>query len=169
MKTFKDVAFLYPNVDVKTDHPNYTTATLLSANGNGCWLNNTESGVQYFDWENVKITPVLRSIEDMTQEELIAITKLVYISIFGENIDVDNIQPKEVVTSGGSVGLISHHYGFDERLGLTIEIARGVEFSVESSKMNIPQFDVFAEVLKMGIDLFNLIDNNEAVENANNA
>ena len=76
---------------------------------------------------------------------------------------------------GGKLNLTKIHDGESDRIGfsfydeendlvgLTIEVDRGIEFSVDSNKLIVNQFEHTLWLLNKGFDLFELIDENLAI------
>lgn len=111
-----------------------------------------------------EIKPILRKLSDMSEEDALAVTKDIYSNIFGVNTsnEVNNISG--IMTEGAdNVGWIC--YGHDElRIGVTITIDRGIEFSLGGSDMIVNQFKYTAWLLSHSFDLFNLIPEGLAID-----
>lgn len=124
-----------------------------------------EIGTFWIKYEEIK--PILRRIEDITEEELLSIVQLCYVNIFKMQGSFERIQH---VYEDGSAGIICYDSdppnNQEFRIGLTIEMERGIELSIDSSKMMLPVFDLQLHLYKLNIDLHGLIDANLAIDAA---
>ncbi len=103
----------------------------------------------------------LRPVSDMTIPELIDICRNIYKDIF--NTTSEFSEPETVSGySRNKTGVICKS-DCGERIGLTIETEIGIEFSIDSRKMNVQQFSIIPLILKNGIDLFGLIESGEVL------
>jgi hypothetical protein len=107
------------------------------------------------------VKPILRRLSSMTVGEATEITKALYGKIFGLPDEIKELD--EVLTdSPDSVGWIC--IGLEkERVGITIDIDRGIELSLGGNKMKVNQFDCIVWLLPK-FDLFNWIDAGLAIE-----
>lgn len=112
-------------------------------------------------FEYIKL--VLRPLSSMTDEELCELVNICLMSIYGYT---PSYKVSDVLSeSDNSRGVICFTTDLEkkERYGLTIEY-NGIEFSIDSNKMNIPVFSLVTELLKLHFDLFGLIESGEALD-----
>ncbi len=129
-----------------------------------------------FDWHkktmdsttlNIKdIKPILRTISDMTEMEIIKLLAIVYKNIFTYEPDIHNVS---IHTSGDpdEIGLKCTDRLNDSNIGLTIEKSSGIEFSHDSQKLMVNQFDCVSWLLRNHFDLFALIESGQAIDKTN--
>lgn len=156
MKELKDCIHLYLGSPVFDSYTNQV-ADLVGVNGETYYI---KFGIIH-ERNLSEIKPILRPLESMTEQELGNIANLCYQSVFKCDLFADKIT--KFNESDSSVGAVIQS-NENERLGLTIEIQRGIEFSIDSDKMIIPVFDLQLELYKMGIDIHGLIENNLALD-----
>lgn len=108
------------------------------------------------------VKPILRRLEDMAEEEALEFTKYLYGKMFGL---ADEIKDSISVLSDSAdqIGWICSGHE-KERIGITIEVDRGIELSLDGDKMKVNQFDCIALLLSKHFDLFGLIDSGEAID-----
>ncbi len=108
--------------------------------------------------------PILRHLSDITEMEFIKLLTIVYEKVFQNHPDIE----KSSIHFDGdnSVGLKCVDRVDNSDIGFTIEIERGVEFSVNGSKLMVNQFDITAKLLERGFDLFGLIESGQAIDKA---
>lgn len=122
----------------------------------------TISGGKYYNLSKHEIRPILRRIEDLTEDEARQIADMIYRDIFNEPGQFLHIQQVTTDNSDATGFTMEDVYG--DAIGLTIDASRGIEFSNKGDMMNVRQFDVTHYLLSIGIDLFGLIDSGQAID-----
>lgn len=106
--------------------------------------------------------PVLHPIDNIPANVLKEIFKACYKSVYGINPD-KGVKIK-MVYHGNDMGLKASEIVLEEQYdyGLTVD-KNGIMFSVNGDCLNIPTFEVTTILTKGYVDIFSLIDNDEAI------
>lgn len=126
----------------------------------------------FYQFDHFK--PVLKRLENITQEHAMHVFNMCHEYIYGEPIEKDNEisfhSTKDIDSGvlGSGIGLIIYEKIGDKknRYSLTIQ-EKDISFCVDGDNLVIPVFDIFEYILKMGYDVYGLIDNGEAIDEAN--
>lgn len=158
-KNIKDYLHLYIGCDVL--RPDGRTILKLYGIQGALAIHAEGSELTYSSLHACK--PILRMLSDMTQQEATLIAEMIYESIYGSREAglefVNMVEPE----SDDSAGFIFED-GERDRIGLTIEVTRGIEFSVNGTKVMVRQFDLLPNLLSCGFDLFGLIESGLAID-----
>jgi len=132
---FEDVKHLYPNMGYVKTRP-------------------TED----VDW--VK-TPSLYQLSDMTEEQAQELFHIIWNLQWGESMWGTLTNIEKYYEYENSIGFKA--IDGESKVGLTVELDRGVELSFDGAKMKVNQFLATKYLLDNNFDLFNLIENYQAV------
>jgi hypothetical protein len=94
---------------------------------------------------------ILRPLSDMTEDEGKEIIQQIHNSIYGYDCQFASIAKYYEI----GVGFVAYDAKKD-RMSITIEIDRGVEFYYNGTEMIVRQFEITQYLLSKSFDLFNL-------------
>ncbi len=147
MKDLKDYAHLYIGSQIRI---------LNDVTGKySRWRKMSASDLSLIMNHNAKTQIELRSLPDMTEDELKECIQSIYFDIFGYNENIGYFQKS---TEGNSVGVVAILENEQkERIGFTISIDRGIVFSIDGSELMVDQFKYTKKLLEQKFDLFDLM------------
>lgn len=120
----------------------------------------SSSNAHTFFFGEDEIFAELRPLTDITKEELLAVMRLCYISVYDDEPEFENIQFLESEVDKG----LKADTGSDWHYGLTIQEKYGALFSANGSYLTIPHYEITHYLLGKHFDLFGLIAEKIAYE-----
>ena len=159
MKELKDYLHLYLGCEVMT---NEGKGKLISVGFNNKVLDikiSVDGDSECIEWFKLVIHP----LSDMTEMEIIKLMTIIYKSIFGQCglISETNLITDE--NDNDKVGFTCKDDS-NNRIGVTVEVDRGIEFSFNEDKLKVNQFECTQWLLKNSFDLFGLIEAGLAID-----
>ena len=156
MKELKDYLHLYLGAKVRYNYYDYNEDTWT------IWETLTPHLLDKIttDCSIKSIKIQLRRLSDMTEEEGKEMINSIYHSIYNHETEIKKLSRFE---NDDSVGFVAYAAD-DDRLSVTIEIDRGIEFYVRGNEMVVKQFDITKSLLSKHFDLFGLIEAGLAID-----
>ncbi len=112
--------------------------------------------------EHTDVFMQLHLLSEMPKHHLIELVGLVYETVFNYIPEPNTLKEIEILIENEySIGLICID-DTDGRIGFTVDVKRGIEFSHNSSKLMVDQFQCIEWLTARGYDLFYLVENDQA-------
>jgi hypothetical protein len=114
--------------------------------------------------DKVEVVLLLRPLSDMTEEELRCYVNSIYNDIYSMDVEIKELSKVQENNAVGAIVFCED----EERIGLTINIDRGIVFSSNGTELMVEQFKYTKQLLSQGFDLFNLIEAGLALDKTEN-
>jgi hypothetical protein len=158
MKEIKNYLHLYPNIPIVITEYGAFESTGCTLEGYDWVLD--KAITERVNYDPSLIKPILRFLNSMTGDEGLELGTKIYHSIYTSGvITLSQIHYDSDINKIG----FSFRDEENDLVGLTIEVDRGIDFSVNSSKLIVNQFEWTLWLLNKGFDLFELIDEDLAI------
>jgi hypothetical protein len=144
---FKEIAHHYIGIKIMTNEGNIVTL-----------IGDTLEPAKKYDW-----LPYLYPLSAMTEEQAVKLFNLIWSERFANDESIF-IKITKYVEDENSVGFKGFDLLDNGDIGLTVEKSRGIELSFSSKKMMVNQFVSINYLLANHFDLWDLIENGQAID-----